>query len=104
MECGIPIVDGRVIPAKRDLQMIVLFKPDNAPLDFHVESRCRRGSQSRVGARRETQFTEETHSGRQSRTEMKDKLPFVESAMTSFQSRREKIDVAKATKMQRGIG
>ena len=99
MERSIPVIDWRVIPAERDLQMIILFKPNNAPLDFHIEPARGRRSQTRIGSCGKAQFTKKSDSRGQSGTEVKDELPLVEPAMAPFQGRRGKIDIAKTSNM-----
>src|SRR6185312_17116633 len=80
MECSIPIIDRSVIPAERNLQMIVFFEPYNASFDLHVESGGGRRSQSCIGPCCEAQFAEEADPWGKSRTKVKNKLPFVKAA------------------------
>src|SRR5436305_4184264 len=100
MECRIPIVDGRVVPAEGDLQMVVLLESYDASLDLHVESGGGRGSRARIRACCKAQLAEEAYSLGESGTEMKNELPFVKPALAAFLSRRGKIYVAKPGNMQ----
>src|SRR5213075_2265996 len=81
---GVPIIDGGVIAAERELEKIIVFETDDAALYLRIESSCRRCSidaDARIRARRERQFPEEADFGRKVGIQMKCELPFRKAAL-----------------------
>src|SRR6266852_642247 len=116
VECGVPVVNGRMVAAEGDLQVVALIKTYHGSLDFRIESGRRRAADPRVGSGRETEFAKKTHSWRKGRTEVQRELSLVETGMRVQQRsrseaagraaevRRGKIKVGKSRNLERGIG
>ena len=115
MEGRVPVIDGRVVAAEGDLEVIVQVVADDEPLDFDIEAGDGRRPRARIGARRHAQFAEDTHLGRKRRTHMQRELAFLKPRMWSqqglraetargpMQIRRREVEIAEARHLERGI-
>src|SRR5439155_13549072 len=102
MKCLVPIIDGRVIAAKRHFEVIVLLKLNDAALYFNVEAGCGWRSGARVGSRRQTQLAEEAYLRGERGVHVQHELAFVEAAMAARLISRGEIDIAEAGNMGGG--
>ena len=81
VECGVPVVDGRMVAAEGDLQVVALIKTDNRSLDFRIESGRRWAADTGVRSGRQAEFAKKTHSWRKGRTEVERELSLLETGM-----------------------
>src|ERR1700681_501762 len=77
MKRGVPVIDGRVVTAERDLEIIALLEPDNTALHFHVESSSGRRTGSRVRPGGHTQLAQKADLRREIGVDMQNELPFI---------------------------
>ena len=93
-----------MVPAERDLEVVVLLKPDDTALHFDVEARSRGRTHSRVSAGGQAYFAKNSHFLREIGVEVQDELALVKSAFGSSLIGGCKIKVAKAGDLEGRIG
>src|ERR1700686_4151350 len=115
MERSVPVVDGSVIAAEREFEVVIQVVADDNALHFGVKSGGRWCSSAGVIAGRQGKLSENGHLGRQRGTQMQCELPFLESAVGKHQGlgaksagstmkiRRGEIDVAEAGNLERRV-
>src|SRR5438128_4253556 len=100
MESRIPLIDRCVVAAKRDLEIVIVFEPDDTAFYLGIEACHRRCEKSCVGPRCKTQLTHEAHFLRQIRIQMQHELAFRETTPRALLVGAGEVEIAKAGNLQ----
>ena len=101
MKGHVPVVNGRVVAAEGDLEIVVLLELNDGAFHFDIEAWGRGFPGPGVGSGGEAQFREEADLWRKCGIDLQHKLPFVKAAVAPGLIRSRKIEIAESRNVHR---